>query len=215
MTRDVELHDRFVEAAEAYTVDVAKALSSLEGTVRAHRRRRISTSVMAAVAVGAVLAVGWTAVSRPHDPEIPAEAPVRITPPPPGVTTHQTVAGLEAKVLTQIEQDAQRSGRTLAVPRILAVTYLSPGQTVSFNGGTAVEDSPAWAVEFSGDTIVCSSWCSLHPGGLIVFDDQTGEERDGLRLDPVCEPFQLETPTESTVGHGSLPPCLPNAPAAT
>ena len=216
MIRDIELSYRFVEAAEAHSADVGAALSSLAQTVRARRQRRVAMLAVATVVVAGLATAGWRALSAPRGPEKPAESPVRIILPPPGVATHLSVAGVETKVLHQIQSDAQRAGKTLVAPRIIAVTYLTPGQSVSMNGGSAVEDSPAWAIEFRGTSLACTSWCTLHPGGMTVFDDKTGSILASLLLDPVCRPFQLETPASypAEVDHMKLPPCLPVSPPA-
>jgi hypothetical protein len=220
MIRDSELHDRFVEAAGAHTADVGAALSSMAGTVKARRQRRVAMFTVAAVAVIGLVAAGLSLLPSPHDPKTP-EAPVRIELPPPDVTTHQTVAGLEAKVLTQIASDEHRVGMNLGVPRIVAVTYLASGWPTPspdwLTPHTGMRfDRPTWAVEYRGTTLSCSSWCSLHPGGIIWFDDKTGDDLELVPMDAVCEPFQLETPMtgQTTVVsvHPALPPCLTTPP---
>jgi hypothetical protein len=221
MIRDTELHDRFLEAADAYRTDVSAALGSLAGTVRARRRRHLVMAVGAA-AVISVLAAGWATLGATTHRLQPVQPPVQITPPPDGVTSHQSVALLEAKVLAQIANDESRAGTSVGRPRILSVTYLPPGNSV-FGVGTTGAPA-AWAVEFHGTYLQCFASCTAQSGGVLVFDDLTGDQigpassfifAHGGGYPAICEAYQLEVPRVAASPHSvanppaGLRPCLP------
>jgi hypothetical protein len=220
MMRDTELHDRFVEAADAYRADVSAALGSLAGTVRTRRRRHMAMGVAFATMIG-LFALSWSTLASTTHRLQPVKPPARIIPPPDGVTSHQSVALLEAKVLAQIANDTSRAGTALAEPRIISVTYLPAGNSVF---GVGITGAPAaWAVEFHGTYLQCFASCTAQSGGVLVFDDLTGDQigpassfifAHGGGYPAICEAYQLEdhkSGQRPAAGRPAiLPPCLPS-----
>lgn len=212
MIRDSELHDRFVEAADACRADVTVALGALAGTIRARRRRHVVTIAVGAAAVIAVVAAGWSTLGATTQRLQPSQPTVRIIPPPDGVVAQQTVVGLEAKVLEQIAIDATRTGAVLAVPRIISVAYLPSGVPESSRRSSQLPNGPTWAVEFQGTYLDCIGSCPASAGGVVFFDDTTGDKVDAIPNGAVCEAYQLEQHNSLRPGSGPpsiLPPCLP------
>ncbi len=175
MNADPQLRERLQRAAMFDGFPVEDALSDVLGGVEARRRHRKAGTLALVAAIIALLGfAGWRAAvadrpinvpgTKPSASSIPLEHAIDVTPPPPGTKTHQTVADVERYVLDQITRDEDEIGGALAPARIISVEFV-PARS-------AGDPYAAWRVEFEGTVLHCSSWCSGHPGGVLVFSDR-------------------------------------------
>ena len=88
---------------------------------------------------------------------------------------HQmTPAEVRDVVLEKIAQDTARAQLPEAVPtKELIITSLAPRQSYEVLGGSFVNETVTWAVEFEGVALSCGRDCEAFTAGTWIVDDTT------------------------------------------
>jgi len=135
-----------------------------------------------AAAIAAVTAFAAGCGSLPFGPwiEVPLDTPHRMS-----------VAQVEAVVSSMLTNNAVKIRKQLRPVRVTRITLVPAGQRYdvrfadgSPSGGSFIEDGPYWAIEAEGTFRTCASSCSIYGVGVVIIDDQSGQEQGSAAREP-------------------------------